>query len=359
MIKSKHVTKSGLCLALALPILISLLASKPGNVGIKKQTQYLNSRDPGKPILLPSFFISGERFYIKLPTLKGDTILGYCDTGGGISMVMPATIDKLNLQTKIQKAKIKGIIGINYVPFNDVVSSQDIPPPIQLPGMNLSHHFKKVTDPFLYVPPANGEMKMMTESMHLDVFFGQDFFMGKAWTMDYIHRKIWVNTPLASREEGNPGVQRIGIRKDSKGKPTHGHPSMYIEVDGEKIDVLFDTGATIILSDNGKKALNTADKTIGGSFIAVSVFEKWHKEHPDWKVYEKADMSRDIIEVPKVNIGGHLVGPVLFAERPDENWSKGMISSMDKVVKGAIGGSGLKYLKVQIDYNSELIKFDE
>jgi len=285
--------------------------------------------------------------------------LGYCDTGGGISMLMPATVDKLGIQSKVKKAAVKGLIGINYVPFNDIVLSQDIPGPIQLPGMNLSHHFKKVSQSLLMIPPDNEDTKAMTKAMAIDVFFGQDFFMNKAWTIDYIHRKTWVNTPLASSEEGKPGVQKIGLKKDSKGKAIYGHPSMYIEVDGEKIDVLFDTGATIILSDNGKKAFNTNEKTIGGSFIAVSVFEKWRKEHPDWKVYTKADRNQDIIEVPKVKIGGYEVGPVLFAERADENWSKGMISSMDKVVKGAIGGSGLKYLKVQIDYNSELIKFEE
>ncbi|WP_262897073.1 hypothetical protein [Flagellimonas aurea] len=31
---------------------------------------------------------------------------------------------------------------------------------------------------------------------------------------------------------------------------------------------------------------------------------------------------------------------------------------MDKIVKGAIGGSLLKHFKVTIDYNSQLIKFD-
>jgi hypothetical protein len=59
-----------------------------------------------------------------------------------------------------------------------------------------------------------------------------------------------------------------------------------------------------------------------------------------------------------INIKEIEVGPVLFSNQPDENWSRNMIHSMDKVVKGAIGDSGLKYLKVSIDYNSEMIKFE-
>jgi hypothetical protein len=104
--------------------------------------------------------------------------------------------------------------------------------------------------------------------------------------------------------------------------------------------------------------MNTEKKTIGGSFIAISIFNRWREKHPEWKYYPKADMAGDLIVVPIVNIGGYEVGPVLFASRPDENWSKGMIVSMDKVVKGAIGGSALKYFQVTIDYNSELIHFE-
>lgn len=50
---------------------------------------------------------------------------------------------------------------------------------------------------------------------------------------------------------------------------------------------------------------------------------------------------------------------MLSSKRPDRNWPEGMIHSMDKVVKGAVGGSALQYFKVVVDYNSELIKFEK
>ena len=62
--------------------------------------------------------------------------------------------------------------------------------------------------------------------------------------------------------------------------------------------------------------------------------------------------------MPQVEVRSLTAGPVWFAKRPDEAWSKGIIGSMDKVVKGAIGGSFLKYFKVSVDYNIELIKFE-
>ena len=320
---------------------------------------YASSYKAGKAVLLPSLFINGERFYIKIPTVNGDTVLGFGDSGGGVSMVMPATIDKLGLQGKVKRALLKGLMPVKYIPFADIVKDEDIPAPVHTGAWVLRSPLSMVEEPFLFVPTMDNELKFLIRSMSLDIFLGQNFFMGKAWTFDYINRQVWLNTPIAASEVGKPGVQRIGFKKNKNGEKIFGHPSMYIEVNGELIEVLFDTGASIVLSDSGKVAFNTQEKTLGGSFIAKSIFDKWRKQHPEWKYYERADMSRDVIEVPSVKIGGYEVGPVLFAKRDDENWSEGMIQTMDRVVKGAIGGSALKYLKVVIDYNAELIRFEK
>lgn len=310
------------------------------------------------PELLPSLFIGGERFYIKIQTKNGDTVLAFGDTGGGISMALPAAVDKLQVQSEVRHGLLKGIVPMKYIIFRDLVPDKKIPSPVLLRSWSIRTPFKRLQESFLFVPPNVGETKMFSDIMNSDFFLGQNFFMKRSWTFDYIKRQIWVNTPLSDADMTNPSVQKIGIKKNQNNEPIYGHASMKIEVNGEPIDVLFDCGATFILSDSGKKVFNTTAKTMGGSFIAASIFDKWHKEHPEWKYYAKADGGKDIIEMPTVKIGIYEVGPVLFSKRPDEVWSKGMIASMDKVVKGAIGGSALKYFKVTIDYNSELIKFE-
>jgi hypothetical protein len=83
----------------------------------------------------------------------------------------------------------------------------------------------------------------------------------------------------------------------------------------KKLKYYLTLGATLVLSENGKKAFKTNEKTIGGSFIAASVFDKRRKEHPDWKHYEKADMNQNVIEVLVVKIGGNEV--VRFYSRKD------------------------------------------
>jgi hypothetical protein len=327
---------------------------------IEMKGYYQPTYDISQPTLLQSIFINGERFYIKMPTSSGDTLLAFGDSGGGISMLLPETVEKKHLQSKIKTGIFQGIMPIKYILFKDLVNNSNIPPPYPLRIYNIRRPFSRVAEPFLLVPPNEGEIKKFTKFMPgIDIFLGQNFFMGKSWTFDYFHQQVWVNTPISIKDEGKLGVQRIGFKKNENHESIFGHPSMVIEINGEVIDVLFDTGASIVLSDSGKKQMNTAALTIGGSFIAASIFDKWRKEYPQWKYYKEADKNGDVIEVPIVKIGGIKVGPVLFSKRPDEDWSKGMIMTMDKIVKGAIGGSAFKYLKVTIDYNSELIKFEQ
>jgi len=202
------------------------------------------------------------------------------------------------------------------------------------------------------------DLQFMTESMPaMEVFLGQNFFVGKAWTFDYLRQEIWVHTPLGEADASDPDVQPLGFKKNQHGAKLFGHPSMTIEIDGEPIDVLFDTGATMVLSDAGRASLGTDERTLGASFIAASLLRKWRAAHPDWRHHPGADLAGDVIEVPSVKVGGHVVGPVRFAARPDENWSHGMIASMDRVVRGAVGGTLLKHFRVTADYNSERIRF--
>jgi hypothetical protein len=306
-------------------------------------------------MLVPSEFIEGERFYIKIPTTSGDTAFAFGDTGGGMCMANPNSLDKLKLEDKTKLALIKGIMPLKYVPAKDIIAGEQVPSPLPTRYNILRRFFSRVKEPLFLIPPMDGEMKFITSAMKFDLFLGQNYFMDKAWTIDYPNQQIWVNTPLSATDSG---VQQLGFKKNAHGEKIYGHPSMYIVVDGETIPVLFDTGASLVLSEEGKKFFSTTAKTKGGSFIAASIFDKWKKQHPEWKYFPKADHTQDVIEVPKVIIGGQEVGPVLFAKRPDENWSQGMIHSMDKVVKGAIGGSALKYLKVVVDYNAELVRFD-
>jgi hypothetical protein len=311
-------------------------------------------------LLLPTYFLDGERFYFKIPTSGNDTLLAFGDTGGGVSFLMPKAKKNKAIRSKLKTGIIKGIMPVKYILFDDLGQDSNFPKPNPRSKLIVRNPFLSVKRPILIIPPIDDELKlMMNVQPEMDVFLSQTFFMDHAWTFDYQKQQVYVNTPLNDTLINHPNVQKLGFKKNENNQKLFGHPSMTIEVDGETIDVLFDSGATMIPSEEGKKRMSTDKKTLGGSFIAASIYDKWRKEHPEWTHYPKADLVGDIIEVPIVKIGEYEVGPVLFAVRRDEVWSNGMINTMDKVVKGAIGGSVLKYFKVTVDYNSELIRFEK
>jgi len=308
---------------------------------------------------LPTSFIDGERFYFKVAIGQKDTIMAFGDTGGGISMLIPHDKNYRIFDSRLKTGIVKGLMPMDYVLFNEVVKDPKFPIPQTLDKFIIRTPFFRVKEPYLLIPPLENEVKLMMEVQpETDAFFGQTFFMDHSWTIDYLNEKIWVNTPLNKSEKNHLNVQKLGFKKNANGAKINGHPSMVIEVDGDSIDVLFDTGASLVLSDTGREQFHTDKKTMGGSFIAASLFDKWRKNHPEWNYYPNSDLLGDVIEVPSIKIGEHEVGPALFARRRDEVWSEGMISSMDKVVKGAVGGSVLKYFKVTVDYNSDLIRLE-
>lgn len=357
--KAIKYTLLGLGVTILLLVANFLVVRKLNRDVFESQSHYPIKQEHLPSQKINTTFVGGNRFYIEIPLTNGDTLLGFGDTGGGLSMMLQTTLEEHDLQPYVKTGLLNGFMPVKYIPFGEIVIDPVIPKPDPLRSFVIRHPFNRVTEPHLFIPPMNDETRFMAGSMpEMQLFLGQNFFMGKSWTIDYINQEIFVNTPLSKEEKENPNVQELGFKKNSHHESVYGHPSMHVEIDGEVIDVLFDTGASIILSENGKKEMNTDAISIGGSFIASSIFDKWREAHPEWRYFQGADMTRDVIEVPLVKIGTFEVGPVLFSKRPDENWSEGMIHSMDKIVKGAIGGSVLQYFKVIIDYNSELIKFE-
>lgn len=304
------------------------------------------------PKLLPSELIN-DRFFLKIQTNNGDTIMGYCDTGGGFTALYQATAKKFGLENVISQVTIKGE-STRYIEAADIYSNDKIPYPA------IANYYKgSIKEPFFEVPEDNAESSYFLRLAPHDVFLGQFFFINYSWTFNYLTKELYIHTPLhPALSEVN--TLQLGFKKDKNGNKLFGHPSIKLEISNKKIDFLFDTGAMFLLSATGKKELGTTENAIGGSFIAKSIFDQWRQEHPEWRFIPKGEINgADMIEVPEIIVGAMAAGPVWFSIRPDEAWSKGMITSMDKVVKGAIGGSFLKYFKVTIDYNSELIQFEK
>lgn len=69
------------------------------------------------------------------------------------------------------------------------------------------------------------------------------------------------------------------------------------------------------------------------------------------------DTRRRVIQVPSIAVAGVAGGPVWFAARPHGTFEDWMSCMMDASIAGAIGGSGLKYYRVTVDYPAALARF--
>jgi hypothetical protein len=285
---------------------------------------------PGHPLQLPVQLV--ENRFILVPRLEGGRVVRlYSDTGGGHTILSPELVAALGLPVEHPDA------GHDTPPLTGWprwTAGAGIPPPAD----------RVLTMPLTQLGPG------------LDGFLGQDWFAGRTWTFDYPGERL-----LLHAGDDLPWGARIPFHLPKPGPETAAFGRITIEVDGKPLDVLFDTGATTEL---GPEALAKVGDGRAGqratSFMKAAVFDGWHKAHPDWPVVAKAEArtGADMIRVPAVVVAGQKVGPVWFTRRPDKAFDEFMSSMMDAPVVGAIGGSGLRYFRITVDYARGVAVFE-
>ena len=224
--------------------------------------------------------------------------------------------------------------------------------------------FPKFADPQIPVPevdpyPVTAEEDDLDDG---DGMLGGTWFAGKTFAFDYANGRMTLRAP---GDLPNVAAQHripMGLARDNNGKPISPYGRIQMVVDGETIDMLFDTGATTALTPAAVTALGGRNRQRATSFITQNVFDRWHKRHPEWRMIEKADAIKGsdlpMIEVPKIAIAGYEVGPVWFTWRPDSAFHEFMAQWMDKPSEGALGGSALHFFRVTVDWITGAATFE-
>jgi hypothetical protein len=189
-----------------------------------------------------------------------------------------------------------------------------------------------------------------------DGIAGGRYLEGRIWTFDYPAHQLRVED-----DHWRPSLTAhpmdLGMQRNAAGTLVSAYPRVTIDVDGESIDVLLDTGATAQPTQVGKATMNTP--TVNGlgvaSYITSSIMNRWHAAHPEWAMVDAADAlgnekATRAIQVPGVAIAGWLVGPVWFTERADSNFESFMSEYMDRTVYGAVGANVLDAFVMTLDY---------
>ena len=279
---------------------------------------------------LPASF-EANQIFVHPVTAGGDTLRLFTDTGGSYLLYRSA-VERLDLP--VRDTTVRGR-STSVTVFPDLERAGSIP---LITGV----------DPF--VRSKVGAYRKIHP--RADGLLGNAWFAGHVWTIDYAAEEMIVHAPSASPEAGPAHTVEMGFPTDSAGHRLSNFPSIEATIDGTTYPFLLDTGATFLLSEEGREALGRPGVR-GGSYIVASVFRRWRREHPDWRVIEGGEMAGGgtaMIRVPELTIAGHTVGPVWFARRPDANFHQRMARWMDRPVDGALGGSLFRYFELTLDY---------
>lgn len=291
------------------------------------ETATATTPEPEPDVRMPARF-EGDRVFLELRTAEGQPLRLYTDTGGGLYLH-----DHVAARLRLPIESAEGDGG----PI-EVVRMPALDPSTPMPAV-------QVLDgrlPVAHEDPFGGAFG--------DGMLGQAWFRDRVWTFDYRAHALTLHPGPVACDDGSVAP----LHFPAQGGQRVGHyPRIQAEIDGRVIDLLFDTGATVLLTEPGLAALDDGGPSERAtSFIVRSVFDGWRRDHPDWRVIEGADrMANDpMIEVPSVRIGELRVGPVWFTARADPNFHEFMSQWMDRRVDGALGGSALRTLRVTVDY---------
>ncbi|MBF5046449.1 hypothetical protein FGE12_28810 [Aggregicoccus sp. 17bor-14] len=277
---------------------------------------------------LPARLVEGT-FFARPVTRSGRTLNLYTDTGGGLWLTQ-AVAQELKLPTRTEAQGEEKREVLTALP--EFRPGQGIPAPLE--------------GTFGVMPKQEGS----PVPAGWDGMLGQEWFAGRVWTFDYPRGQLLLHAKAPPMEGTH--VVPLGFRVGKDGKRETAFARIQVQVDGEPLDLLFDTGAQTRLTADAAKALKVAAGERATSFITKSVAERWRSRHPDWRYVEAAEAGTGapMIQVPHLSVAGHEVGPVWFTLRPDRAFHEYMAQWMDKPTEGALGGSALHYFRITVDY---------
>ena len=290
---------------------------------------------PGHPIVLPTEFIA-NRFNVVPVTVEGQKLRFFTDSAGNCTFT-PERAQQLKL----------AITKDGDVTFSSFPS----------------------LSPNAYVPPnLAGKLRLFSQKdteeelgKDYDGMLGQNWFGGGVWTFDYPGKQLLWRAPGDLPKHDPIHEAKLHFRTDAKGNRDNNFARIEVTVDSQPLSLTVDTGATDDLTPEALKVVNDGGPVDRAtSFLAQSVYDRWHAKHPEWKIVATPTASgNEMIEVPKITLGGYEVGPVWFSVQPDRAFHQFMARWTDQPTEGSIGGSAFKYFRMTFDWPNAVAVFEK
>lgn len=329
---------------LGLILVTSLACASTTGSGRAEAPGEVTAEDPllADAVALPISF-RANRFFATPVTVQGDTVTIFLDTGDD-GRLFTAAVTRLGLASDSVPLR-RG--------YHRVASLPAFRADRTLPGAVAA---SPVGARILVTDPKDQFDTLM--SAHAIGQLGQLWFADRVWTFDYPHQRLLLRAALPRLTDSRAHVVPLDFMSDTAGRALNHIPRVPVVIDGDTLRMLFDIGATVWLTDSALAELHDGQPAERAwSLVRQTIFTRWRARHPDWRVIAHADRATgaDLIEVPRMTIGGFDVGPLWFGEFADKGWPAA--PPLRVRVDGTVGGSGLSSFEVSLDYQGRLAQF--
>jgi hypothetical protein len=159
----------------------------------------------------------------------------------------------------------------------------------------------------------------------IDGQVGASWFQGRVWSIDYRrHRVLWfLDGRMPKHNAGDEVPFSFAI---PAGASLDGSEYPHVQVDGARLWMSLDSGASVALSKSSLRVLGDGLPAVrGASFVRHDLAASWHRTHPRWRYVVDAGQSDgiDLIRVPQVRLGGVTLSNVWFSTRPHDDVFEG------------------------------------
>jgi hypothetical protein len=298
---------------------------------------------PASSQILPTRY-DNDRFFAVPTTASGSVATLLLDTGDN-SRVWETFVARFKL-------------GVDSSPGAKPTRMTSLPPlraGLSVPSPSLNRGQIRVT------PPQDMFDTLM--SRRTDGQLGYDWFTDRIWTLDYPGRRILLHATTPPRVDGEHETP-LGFVVDSAGHRIGVVPRIAIVVDGDSLNMLFDTGATIWMPDAARAAVGGNEGSERAvSLIWQSIFDRWRQRHPEWPVVADGDevSHAPLIRVPSVRIAGFDTGPVWFRSLVGAKMAPPPRNPKVPLVRapfvGTVGGNVFQNFVIVLDYPAAVARF--
>ena len=254
--------------------------------------------------------------YFGFPDSAGtvEPLLAAIDTGGGAVILAHKAVDRLGLPTHALQGAPPGMLAVDLK----------------------SVRAESISFPVAVAATSSAETTAFMPGASSPAFLPGAVLADHIVTFDYTAKAISIDGgPL---DEGVPLVVQV-----SKG---HAFPRVELEIDGERMGFLLDTGASFTM-------------------LSQSVIDRLYAKHPDWKyvagaygpanMIGKGDLASHMLRIPDARWGSFDLGPFDVVSRAAGTFETYMSPMMSAPIVGSLAGNVLRNFALRLDYRGNLL----